>query len=246
MNQHSFQKAYYDSFCDVGGQVWVFPKGGGLPFRKPTTWCTAETNFQSAALEKAQADVIESPGIKALRNLSAGKQSDSEFDATLQWIALHLIRGQKMRDVVAKSGDDYEQRFPKEFESELLYLKTRYSTAYTYTCGGAGFFVTSDNPIVEVGNPPERLLLFALSPQKFVRLSSEPGELTIEGTGFEDFANAMTCSTASKYIYSHRKDVDTDKYRRIAQKHAMLPQLETEEIVLRDFSGKIASQFPQK
>ena len=28
MNQHSFQKAYYDSFCDVGGQVWVFPKGG--------------------------------------------------------------------------------------------------------------------------------------------------------------------------------------------------------------------------
>jgi hypothetical protein len=165
MNQHSFQKAYYDLFCDAGGMIWVYPKEGGKSFRKPTSWCTAETDFQSASLEKAQANFIESPGIKALRNLTEGKQSESEYNFTLQWIALHLIRNQKMRDMVMKDGEDYERQFPEEFEKEVLYLKSRYTAAYSFKT--SNFFITSDNPIMEICCSEQRLLFFAFSPQIF-------------------------------------------------------------------------------
>lgn len=221
--------------------IWVYPKEGGKPFRKPTSWCTAETDFQSTALEKAQADFIESPGIKALRNLMEGKQSESEYNFTLRWIALHLIRNQKMRDTVVKDGEDYEKRFPEEFEKEVLYLKSRYAVAYSFKT--SNFFITSDNPIMEICCSEQRLLFFAFSPQIFFRLSSEQGELTHGTESFEDFANAMTWSAAHKFIFSNRNDIEIDKYIAIASKREMIPRQETERVILKGYTGELASKF---
>ncbi len=209
----------------------------------PTAQCTAEIDFQSAFLEKAQANFIESDGIKALRNLSAGKHSESEYNFTLQWIALHLIRNQKTRNELLTGSENYEERFPEEFEKEVLYLKSRYSVAYSFKT--SNFFITSDNPIMEVCCLEQRLLFFAFSPQLFFRLSSEQGELSHGTESFEDFANAMTWSAAHKFVFSSRGDLEIEKYKAIADRREMIPKKETERIKLKGFTGELAAKFKQ-
>jgi hypothetical protein len=68
VNQHGVQEAYYKSFRDRG-QIWIYPKTGGRAFRKPISWCTAETDFQSERLEKIQGEVVENHGIRAIWHL---------------------------------------------------------------------------------------------------------------------------------------------------------------------------------
>src|SRR5882757_1673764 len=108
MNQHSIQEAYFKPFRNSDDKIWVYPKDGSGKFHKPTSWCTAETDFQSEILERAQANIIESSGIEALRVLLSARQlTDSEYDLLLQWIALHMLRNQRMRNAPMKTISDY-------------------------------------------------------------------------------------------------------------------------------------------
>jgi len=95
MNQHSIQKAYLKTFADQSGRVWVYAKAGGRAVPKSPVQCAAEEDFQSPALEFYQNQVIEIPGIKALR--VNGSLSPEEFEQMSMWAALHIIRTQKAR-----------------------------------------------------------------------------------------------------------------------------------------------------
>jgi hypothetical protein len=245
MNQHEVQEAYLESFRDTKtGKVWVYSKAAGSKTPKSTKHCAAKTDFQSAQLEKAQNDIVESPGIKALKQLQrSGGLSDAEYHLISQWTALHLIRNAKMRQVFSEAGQDYETRFSGEFEMELAFTKSYFSLVSTYTSVGANFFVTSDNPIMEVKCSEHFVRLFVLSPQKLVQFSSVTGTISHEQESMEDFVNSMLWAQSSE-IFSHRGDVDTAKLQVIAEKWNAIPRLETKKILFKKDSVNLSPRFP--
>ena len=246
MNQHSVQEAYFKSFRNSDGKVWVYPKEGSGRFQKPTSWCTAENDFQSEALEKAQANIVESPGIRALRSaLKPSGLSELEYNLLLQWSALHILRNQRMRSALKDAGKDYEWEFRGEFEMELLFSKGYYTHAKVYTCSGSSFFVTSDDPIVEFSCYDHYVRFFVISPQKLIQLSSRDGMFSHEQECFEDFVNSMILSKAFKHIYSHRDNVDVTRYKSIADKWDMIPRLETQKVLIKNPAGGVPSGFPR-
>ncbi len=119
MNQHSVQEAYLKRFAAPGGRIWVYSKKGGEPVPRSSRHCAAEEDFQSAQLEFYQQQVVESPGIKALR--VGGALSDDEFAQMLMWMGLHIIRTNKAREQLFESAADYERRFYGELRKEQLF-----------------------------------------------------------------------------------------------------------------------------
>src|ERR1700720_573800 len=110
MNQHSIQEAYLKKFAAPAGRIWVYSKRGGKPVLKPG--CAAEEGFQSEELEFCQQQVVESPGIKALR--ANGSLSDEEFEQISMWMGLHFIRTKTARQQLFESAADYQSRFPDQ------------------------------------------------------------------------------------------------------------------------------------
>jgi hypothetical protein len=244
MNQHHVQEAYLKSFRDPKtGKVWVYSKTTGERFQKSSEHCSAEIDFQSAQLEKAQNDIVESPGIKALKQLQlSGGLSDAEYHLVSQWTALHLIRNAKMRQVFNEAGQDYEKQFSDEFEKELAFTKSYFGFVSTYTSSNANFFVTSDHPVLEVKCSNHFVRLFVLSPQKLIQFSSLTGNISHEQESMEDFVNSMLWAQSSE-IYSHRGDVDTNKLKTVVEKWNMIPRLENQKILLKKDSIDFSSRF---
>jgi hypothetical protein len=232
MNQHGVQEAYYKSFRDRG-QIWVYPKAGEQAFRKPISWCTAETDFQSKELEKAQCDIIENHGIKAIWHLlKPGRLSDEQYKILLGWIALHLTRTPKMRSALFQTNQDYEREFPVEFTRQLLGLRASYIVADVYACDSPKFLTTSDNPVLEfdVERGGKSILILPISPSKFVQLSSDGRRWQHEERSVEELVNAMIWASAFKYVFSHRGDVDITKCNEIAERFEIAPVLETQSL----------------
>lgn len=243
MNQHSVQEAYLKSFRDpLIGKVWVYPKDGQPKFSKPTNWCTAEDDFQSELLEREQNELVESPAIKALRSVVSERPlSDPEYQSILEWTVLHLIRNQKMRGTLVKPGENYENQFPSEFKKELLHSFTYYKFARVYTCTGADYFVTSDNPISECCFSGDYVRFLVLTPQKLIQLSPRDEPLVHEQESFEMFVNALIWADADRYLFSHRDDVDVSKYKSVAEKWGMEPRLENQTWLIK---GNPEVSFP--
>lgn len=249
MNQHNIQEAYFKLFRDTKtGKVWVYPKDRQRKFARSTNWCTAENDFQSESLELNQNRVVETPGIQALRRLltPSARLSEPEYRLISQWTALHLIRNPKMRNVFAQDGKDFEREFPDEFEKELLFSESYYKFAHVYVCSGADFFITSDNPVVEVSCSEHFVRFLVLSPQKLVQFSSRNGRLSHEEECMEDFVNAMIWAGAHKYVFSHCGDLDIDKYEKTTNRWGMIPRLEEQKFSIQGYSGKLPSRFPRK
>jgi hypothetical protein len=230
MNQHSIQRAFYDQFCDRG-MVWVYPKDGGRTIRKPTSWCTTESDFQSVELEQAQANDIESPGIVALRNILEERTiTDADYHFVTQWCALHILRNKRMRN----NFPDYQNQFPVEFTREVEFSESFFKFMSVYTCTGSNFFITSDHPVVEFPCDGHKIRLLLISPQKLVQFAPVKGKFS-HGEGiFEDVVNAMTWGHALNHVYSHRGDVDTARLQSIAdQRNVTTSRLETETVILK-------------
>jgi rhodanese-related sulfurtransferase len=246
MNQHHVQEAYLESFRDSKtGKVWVYSKTTGEKFQKSTKHCTAEIDFQSAQLEKAQNDIVESPGITALKQLQLkGSISDAEYHLISQWTALHLIRNIKMRRVFEESGQDYETEFAEEFRKELAFSKSYLCFVHDYKCSGINFFVTSDHPIVEFDCLGDIVRFFVLSPQRLLQFSSRNDVFSHEKESIEDIVNSMLWASSSE-IFSHRSDVDIEKLKTISEKWNMTPRLETQRIFnLQSPMRKVLEVFP--
>jgi hypothetical protein len=139
MNQHSIQKAYLKTFTDQSGRVWVYAKAGGRPVPKSPVQCAAEGDFQSPALEFYQNQVIETPGIKALR--VNGLLAEEEFEQMSMWMALHIIRPEKAREELFESSADYESCFREELRKERLFADY-YRYAYTHEVLEPNYVVT--------------------------------------------------------------------------------------------------------
>lgn len=227
-NQHSIQKAYYKSFRD-GDKIWVYPKLGGPAFRRPISWCTAEGDFQSEILEKAQDTLIENHGIKSIWHLlKPGRIPPDQYETLLRWLALHLTRNQKARAMFFPSNQDYEREFPIEFARQLAGLRSAYTVADVYTCNSPQFLITSDNPIIEfdVECGANSILLLPISPSKLVQLSADGRRWQHEKIRVEECVNAMVCASAFNYVFSHRGDVDMRKCREAAEQISANPVLE--------------------
>jgi hypothetical protein len=229
MNQHSIQRAYFNTFCD-NGLLWVYSKSDGRKIRKPASSCTSESDFQSLELEQTQAKTIESPGIVALRNLLVAKTlSESEYQMASRWCALHILRNQRMR---GHFGNRYETQFSEEFRKESLFSTVFFKFLNVHTCSGSNFFITSDDPVIEFSCDGHLIRFLIISPQKLIQFSSQNGGFGHVEESFENVVNAMVWSKALNHVYSHRGDVDIANLKTIAGKWDMIPRLETQKIIL--------------
>jgi len=230
--QHSVQEAYYKSFRDRG-KIWVYPKDGRKPFRKPTSWCTTETDFQSASLEEAQSKIIENHGIKAIWHLlTPGRLSEEQYKILLAWIALHLTRNQKARATFFRTNQEYEKEFPVEFGRQLAGLHLCFRVADVYASKPLQFLVTSDNPLVEfeVERGGKSILILPISPSMFVQLSFDGQRWEHEKLPVEDFVNTAICASAFKYIFSDRDQVDITNYKKTGELFGFKPVLEIQSL----------------
>jgi hypothetical protein len=233
MYQHQIQKAHFEPFLDRG-ELWVHPKDGKPPFRRPASWCTAEKDFQSERLEADQNRLVESPGIQVLRRLLGRPNilSESEFERICQWVALHLIRNTKMRMALGESGEDYEAQFADLFEKEIRISKY-FRFVKVCSCNASNFFITSDNPVTSFVCDGNIVQLLPLSPSKLIQFSSRDGKFEPEES-FEDFVNSMIWAGAVEFVFSDRRDLDIAKYKRIAEKWEMIPRLEEQHFLSTD------------
>jgi len=222
MNQHSVQEAYLKKFAAPGGRIWVYSKEGGEPVPKPPRQCTSEEDFQSAQLEFYQQQVVESPGIKSLR--VNGALSDDEFEQMSIWMGLHIIRTRKAREQLFESAADYERRFHDELRNEQLF-SAYYRYAYTHGVAAPNFVVTSDDPVIEFTVPGAIVRACALSPEKLIFFSPNPGKLEHE-LPLHDLFNAMMWGSPGDYLYSHRRDLRINDLRDSAREYDLRAVIE--------------------
>lgn len=222
MNQHSVQKAYLRGFAAKSGRVWKYAKTGGRPIPKSPGECAAEEDFQSRALEFYQQQVIETPGIKALR--VDGSLSEKEFEQMSVWMNLHIIRTQKVREQLFESADDYERRFHDELRKEQLF-SAYFRFAYTHEVIEPNFVVTSDDPVIEFTWADFLMRACALSPQKLIFFSPLKGKFEHE-LSMHDFFNAMMWGSPGDYLYSHRADLRVDDLRVFARAYDLRAVIE--------------------
>lgn len=222
MNQHSVQKAYLKGFADKSGRIWTYAKTGGRPVPKSPGQCAAEEDFQSPALEFYQHQVIETPGIKALR--VDGSLSQEEFEQMSMWMALHIIRTRKAREQLFQSAADYERRFHDELRKEQLF-SAYFRYAYTHAVTEPNFVVTSDDPVIEFTCADFLMRGCALSPQKLIFFSPLEGKFEHE-LAMHDFFNAMMWGSPGVCLYSHRADLRIDTLREFARAYDLRAVLE--------------------
>ena len=234
MNQHSVQKAYLKGFADKSGRVWKYAKIGGRPVPKSPAECAAEEDFQSTALEFYQHQVIETPGIKALR--VDGSLSLEEFEQMSIWMGLHIIRTQKSREQLFQSAAEYERRFHDELRKEQLF-SAHFRYAYIHTVIEPNFVVTSDDPVIEFVCAGFLMRGCALSPRKLIFFSPLEGKFEHE-LAMHDFFNAMMWGSPGDYLYSHRADLRVDDLREFA--HAYDLRAVIEDVQFEVFGGSEA------
>ena len=213
MNQHSIQEAYLKKFAAPGGRIWVYVKRGGHPVPKPPGHCAAEKDFQSEKLEFYQQQVIESPGIKAMR--ANGSLSDEEFEQVSMWMGLHIIRTNPARERLFESPADYESRFHDELRKEQLF-SAYYRYAFTHTVAEPDFVITSDNSVIEFWCERFLIRACAVTPQKLIFFSPLPGRFEHE-LPIHDFFNAMMWGSPGDHLYSHRPDLGIGELREFAR-----------------------------
>lgn len=222
MNQHTVQKAYLKGFAAASGKVWVYAKGGGRPVPRSPGQCAAEEDFQSPQLEFYQQQVIESPGIRALR--LDGSLSEAEFEQISMWMGLHIIRTKKAREYLFASAADYEQRFRGEFTKEQLF-SAYYRYAYTHAVIEPNFVVTSDDPVIEFWCEDFLMRGCAVNPRKLIFFSPRDGKLEHE-LAMHDFFNAMMWGSSGDRLYSHRDDLRVEDLKGIAGAYDMRAVIE--------------------
>ena len=222
MNQHSIQEAYLKKFAAPGGRIWVYSKRGGKPVPKPPGQCAAEEDFQSEPLEFYQQQVIESPGIKALR--ANGELSDEEFEQMSMWMGLHIIRTKSAREQLFQSAADYESRFHDELRKEQLF-SGYYRYAYAHAVAEPNFVISSDDPVIEFSCEHFFIRACAVTPQKLIFFSPLPGKFEHE-LPMHDFFNAMMWGSPGDCLYSHRADLRVDDLREFARAYDLRAVIE--------------------
>jgi hypothetical protein len=200
MKQHSIQKAYLKNFC-VNGKLWVHEKSSKKSFSKLASKCTIEENFQSPEIEYIQNKLIENPGIKAINKLRMNKMLElSDYKYLLYWSSLHIIRSEKYRNTPEiKLNYNYQELI----DTEIKFCE--YFTFYLrFNCGPGNFFLTSDDPIIELIINKSILRLFPISPSELSVFSSVEQDIIFPGSVVE-LINSTIWLKAYKHVFSNQR-----------------------------------------
>jgi hypothetical protein len=220
-HQHHIQEAYFKAFEDKKGKLWVYPKNGGKPLYRPAKQCTAR-NFQSDALEFLQNQLIETPGIGALRR--KGKLTEAQYASISLWMALHILRNEKSFRELFQSNN-WEERFKPELEAERIFSGYY---RFVFICeldGDIDYWLTSDNPVIEFRIENEFVRCCSISPTRMILFSPRDDVPTHE-LGIKNLFNAMVWANADQYIFSHNKHVSIEHLQQNATVFKIAPVLE--------------------
>src|SRR5438874_6576724 len=147
MDQHNYQRAQLKLFENTRfHEIWVCPKDGTQPFRRPASECSVERDFQTTALEDFQ-EKIESAASRAFR--TNGPWSQRQHEAITAWLALHALRNPKTRRKIFRSRDEWNMRFMEEYEKERVF-SGYFNCVRQMQCAKNQFLITSDFPVVEL------------------------------------------------------------------------------------------------
>ena len=222
--QHRIQEAYLKGFEDGTGKLWVYPKNGGKPYYRPAGQCTTEENFQSNALEFLQNRLIETPGIRALRE--TGQLSEGQYHAISRWMALHILRNKKSLRELFQSGTDWERQFTQELEVERLFAGYY---RFAFICeldGDNDYWLTSDNPVIEFAIGEDMVRCCSISPKRMI-LFSPVDDVPTHELGIKNFFNAMVWANSDQYVFSHKNNVSIKRLQDDAKIFEMAPRLES-------------------
>jgi len=127
MNQHSIQEAYFKPFRNSDDKIGFIQK-------------TAVENFTSRHLGALLKPISNLKFLNELKPTLLNRLELRLYEfcyphanlqtlsmiCLLQWISLHMLRNQRMRNAPMRAIGDYEREFPSEFEKELIYLQSNY------------------------------------------------------------------------------------------------------------------------
>lgn len=230
MNQHSIQEAYFKNFC-VKGKLWAHDIKTKATLHKPASWCTTEVDFQSEILDKIQNDTFESPGIKSIKNLLDGKTiSLVEFDLIRYWTALHIIRSQKYRN---EPNVNYKIDYAKMIETEMLFSHYFiHAHLCEYTDGK--YFITSDNPIIEISIDNCLARVFTLSPTKLLLLAPIDKKFSSTEIEFTELINTILWINAFKYVFSDKRVLPISTYEENIKKWDITSRYELKKYKIKN------------
>ncbi|WP_350997565.1 hypothetical protein [Shewanella sp. TB7-MNA-CIBAN-0143] len=211
MKQHSVQEAYLKKFEDKC-RIWVHEATDMKPRHIPAKKCTMEVDFQNYKLESSQNNNIEKPAIDVIRSLySGGKLNESQAMKLFAWTELHLIRNEKFR---YKPDVNYADEYYSLIEVEEKFANY-YNCISTYNCEEGEFFITSDNPILEIFISGIIVRLFVISPKTLVMMSPRSGFPETE-ISFTEMINSTIYANKYKYVFSHKQELPLDLFEKNA------------------------------
>lgn len=213
MKQHSVQEAYLKKFED-NCRIWAHEAIDVKPRHMPAKKCTMEIDFQNYELESLQNNNIEKPAIDVIRSLYLGeKLNESEAMKLFAWTELHLIRNEKFR---CKPEVNYADEYYSLAEVEKKFTNY-YNCISTYNCEEDEYFITSDNPVLELFFSGIIVRLFVISPRTLVMMSPRNGFPETE-ISFPEMVNSTIFANKHRYVFSDKQKLPLDLFEINANK----------------------------
>ena len=213
MKQHSVQEAYLKKFEDKC-RIWAHESIDMKPRHIPAKKCTMEVDFQNYELESSQNNNIEKPAIDVIRSLYlGGKLNESQAMKLFAWTELHLIRNQNFR---SKPDVNYADEYDSLLEVEEKFTNY-YNCISIYNCEEGEFFITSDNPVLELFIGGVIFRLFVISPKTLVMMSPRSVFPETE-ISFTEMINSTIYANKYKYVFSHKQELPLDLFEKNAFK----------------------------
>ncbi|MGO3346467.1 MAG: hypothetical protein ACTIM4_14645 [Marinomonas sp.] len=214
------------------GRIWSYGKVGSRPRHIPARKCTMEVDFQPEELDSIQNNNIERPAIKIICSLYQGEGINDEQALKLfAWSELHLIRNQKFR---SQETVDYN----KEYEL-LLDVENKFSSYYSYVsvykCTEGEYFITSDNPVLEIFINEIIIRIFVISPQMLVMMSPN-SDYPITEINFTEMINSLIYANRYEYIFSHKKSLPLETFEKNAKKYNLTGKMKTQHFGIKNNS----------
>ncbi|MBP9022609.1 MAG: hypothetical protein KBH06_05340 [Spirochaetes bacterium] len=225
MEQHHIQSAYLKRF-ENNGKLFVYDSKTCECKKQPRRFCTVETDFQLEFHEQLQNEEIEKPGIEIIRKLERNcSLNEKDLNVLYSWVALHLVRNQKRKNLIFNSKDEYNELIIARLTEDLIYL-TKFPCVSIYTCSKNEFFVTSDNPILEVCFENDPAFLLPISPDKLLVFNCRKDIVYHQEIRFDEIINSMILASSYKHIYSDRPIDAFDKWNENIIKFNLKPKEE--------------------
>ncbi|EOX3354388.1 hypothetical protein ACPFTX_003395, partial [Vibrio cholerae] len=226
MKQHSVQEAYLKSFED-NGRIWAHEMVTKPPRHIPAKKCTMEVDFQNHDTEHFQNRNIEKPAIEVIRALQKGEPIDNDkAEKLFMWSELHLLRNQKFRsydEMDYSKNYHYLTEIESKFRRYFCYLSV-------YRCSDEEYFITSDNPVMDISVNGFLVRIFSLSPDCLVLMSPIP-ELLKTDINFPEMVNSSLYANRYKYVFSNRRVLPLESYELNATKFRLKGSLTTQRFV---------------